>query len=142
MEQKTDKPWKPTRIEMTASTPLRIRTLAEREWFNGESGEKARGLIYDTGRRVVDDKEAGVRTIVRASRRERMAATPVGERFATMARGVMGDARLSREQERKTKRGESADLPFAQLAYRNGHRRDADESLSAFCRRVIAEIDS
>jgi hypothetical protein len=92
-EQKTDKPWKPTRIEMTASTPLRIRTLAEREWFNGESGEKARGLIYDTGRRVEDDKANGIRTIVHASRRERMAATPVGERFSAQVRAMFAERR-------------------------------------------------
>lgn len=95
--------WVPSKTIMIAGRPCRVPRAKRDEW-NGNSGEPSRGVLYDTSRLVVDDKEGGTCTIHNAARNERRGATPLKERFSAVLREMLRDARIDR---RKAKRGES-----------------------------------
>lgn len=97
-DRQESKPWIPTEIRRTKATPHRIRTEEQRVAWRGKSGVPARGMMWNTTRRVEDDKASGIRTIVNAPRRERMAATPIGERFSAQLREAFTASRLERKR--------------------------------------------
>lgn len=134
IETKPAKPWQPTHIEMTTCVPFKIRSEAQRLAWKGGRGP-ARGLTVDTTRRVVDDKEAGVRTIHNARRGERLAARV--DRFSVAVRATSTDARLERKRiAQLASDGRLTDSLVVQLAYRQGYRRDVGESDVAFANRT------
>lgn len=90
----TQKEFVPKHTYRTRSKPCVVRgTEMELGWI-GKAGEPARGMLYSTERLVHDNPRNMTRTIQNASRKERLIATPMDERFHVLMREEITVRRL------------------------------------------------